>query len=156
MTAPVITQPKPEKIAMTAPVVTEPSADTMQFVLPFEYTTFDQIPKPLHKSVRIRAVPERLIASSSFSGWYQKQFCIQRAKDVLRQLRKDKLIRADTAVAKDTEDDVDMNKVDWSVAQYHPPFTLPFLRRNEVWISLDQISSDELKEMVKHQQQEGK
>lgn len=22
------------------------------------------------------------------------------------------------------------------VAQYHPPFTLPFMRRNEVWLSL--------------------
>jgi hypothetical protein len=32
----------------------------------------------------------------------------------------------------------DVNSVKWSVAQYHPPFTLPFLRRNEIWIELDE------------------
>jgi hypothetical protein len=26
--------------------------------------------------------------------------------------------------------------VKWQVAQFHPPFTLPFLRRNEIWIDL--------------------
>jgi hypothetical protein len=34
----------------------------------------------------------------------------------------------------------DIDKLEWNVAQYHPPFTLPFKRRNEIWIHIDNNS----------------
>lgn len=47
----------------------------------------------------------------------------------------------------------DYSSLKWSVAQYHPPFTLPFLRRNEIWIQLDE-ENEKVKEMMKEKEVE--
>jgi hypothetical protein len=130
MTAPVLLEPiKSQKIAMTSPVVQQ--ADTMAFVLPFEFTKIEQIPVPTDKRVKIRAIPKRILAVKGFSGWYSVAEGMRQLHSLTQMLKTDKLIKEDSG-------DNDLN---WSVAQYHPPFTIPFLRRNEIWIELDPTNS---------------
>lgn len=66
MTSPVITQPT--KMEMTSPVVNE--KDVMSFVLPFEYKTLESLPVPTDKRIVLKAVPKRIVATTTFSGWY--------------------------------------------------------------------------------------
>lgn len=142
MTAPVITtEPRPQKLAMTAPVVTTPD-DAMQFVLPFEYTDVAQAPQPMNKAVRLKAVPPRIVAVTRFSGWYSKSIGHQKLKQLHQALARDELIS-------EAERTAEPESLQWNVAQYHPPFTLPFLRRNEVWIELQPSSSPAVAELVK-------
>lgn len=151
MTAPVITTP--EKIAMTSPVVT--NRDIMQFVLPFEFTSIDQIPVPTSKRISIKSIPERVVAVTCFPGAYNRNYCMQKLNELHRQLIADHMLVDDeddkdskigesalamTSSATVTVDDSE-KQLKWFVAQYHPPFTLPFLRRNEVWVDLVASSS---------------
>lgn len=151
MTAPVITTP--EKIAMTSPVVT--NRDIMQFVLPFEFTSIDQIAVPTSKRISIKSIPERVVAVTCFPGAYNRNYCMQKLNELHRQLIADHMLVDDeddkdskigesalamTSSATVTVDDSE-KQLKWFVAQYHPPFTLPFLRRNEVWVDLVASSS---------------
>jgi hypothetical protein len=151
MTAPVIT--KPEKISMTAPVVN--TKDKMQFVLPFEYTSLDQIPKPTNKRITLRAIPERLIAVTKFSGLYNRNTCMKKLQMLHRQLLTDNFLNNEPLPTSDTSKTLDALTADsehtlekWEVSQYHPPFTIPFLRRNEVWVELDKGKSSALAALV--------
>ena len=128
MTAPVITEPiekSSKKIEMTSPVLT--IDDKMSFILPKEFTTIDDVPKPTDNRVQIRQVPGQVVAISKFSGWYSPAKGLSHLKELYQLLVNNKVLDSD----KSLED------VSWCVAQYHPPFTLPFLRRNEVWIHID-------------------
>lgn len=124
MTSPVVTgNREPQKLAMTSPVI---SGEYMQFVLPFEYTKIESIPRPLNENIHIKAVPRKCVAVTTFSGFHNERLCKEKF-DKLYQLVKGKLLDPKAAPK-------------WSVAQYHPPFTLPFLRKNEVWIELPENS----------------
>mmetsp|Transcript_8934 Transcript_8934/g.7976 ORF Transcript_8934/g.7976 Transcript_8934/m.7976 type:complete len:218 (+) Transcript_8934:65-718(+) len=136
MTSPVLTESIGKKLEMTSPV-TETN-EAMQFILPFEYKELSQLPIPTDKRVSLRQIPSKLVAVKAFSGCYSKSEGKKQYKALLSDLRIDKLVS-------ETEDP------EWVVAQYHPPFTLPFFRRNEIWIELDKHKSEvkQLKEVVK-------
>lgn len=132
MTAPVITVPA-KKISMTAPVITD--TNSMSFVLPFEYKRIDQVPVPINNRITLKEIPERKVAVYTFSGWYEPAIGNQHLKSLLSNLRSHKILKDSTP------DEV----VEWSVAQYNPPFTIPMLRRNEIWVELSNEAADDAK-----------
>lgn len=127
MTSPVISSPSSaQQLAMTAPVITSEDKLDMAFVLPFSYKAIKDIPRPLNPRIVLKDVPPKVVAVKKFSGWYSPIVGSQKRRELLEEMQQDGIL-----------DNTDHSKsLEWSVAQYHPPFTIPFLRRNEVWITL--------------------
>lgn len=122
MTAPVIADAgQSEEIRMTAPVIGESDGDSWRyrFVLPASYT-LETAPAPQDEKVTIKAVPVKTVAVLRFSGLVSQD-------DI--DLRSGQL--ADWMLANDLEA---ASQPRW--AGYNPPWTLPFLRRNEVMIDI--------------------
>ena len=122
MTAPVSQQPGSEKIAMTAPVNQE--ADDGQwritFTMPAEYT-METLPVPLDDRVTLVREPGRLMAAIRYSGtWSRGRY--EEKEETLRSLMGARGIKA---VGEPV------------FARYNAPFTLWFLRRNEVLIPVE-------------------
>ena len=119
MTAPVEVagESEGEKIAMTAPVetVSREGGLTMRFFLPVELTAATA-PTPEDPRVRILTVPGQTLAVRRFTGW-RGAAAVDAEEGELRK------VLGDTA----------WRPVGEPVAFfYDPPWTIPFLRRNEV------------------------
>ena len=122
MTSPVQQQPREgENIGMTSPVGQTPRDGgwTTSFVMPERYT-MDNLPRPLDPSIRIREVPAQRVAAIRFSG---------RASPV-RFAEQRELLMRDVAKAGLVADG------DPWTAQYNPPWTPGFMRRNEVLVAV--------------------
>ncbi len=121
MTAPVAQQREGEKIAMTAPVGQEAISNrwAITFMMPAHFT-LETLPTPTDEKVHLRAIPARRMATVRYSGTWSQQ----RYEQNLARLRE--WMKAQDLAA--TGDPV------W--ARYNPPFTLWFLRRNEVLVPL--------------------
>lgn len=131
MTAPVTVSPasaSSEKIAMTAPVTTAPQgveagamSDSgrwrVHFVMPAAYT-MATLPRPNDPSVSLREVPGKQVAVLRFSGFAGTQKVQREAAVLLQWMRAQGLKPTSPA----------------QLARYDPPWTLPFMRRNEVMI----------------------
>lgn len=139
MTAPVVMEMgKGQEIAMTVPVVTEGNAATkkrMQFILPCEFDDISKIPKPTNPAVTVKELNPAVGAVHKFSGVYNEKIMIEKAKALASQLREDGV--ADNI----TDEEVVQRFQFWG---YNPPFTIPFLRRNEVWIELSEKDVQDL------------
>ena len=134
MTAPVVTDMNTvegKTIAMTAPVVM--SSSMMQFILPAEFDQVSKIPKPLNSDVHVVEVPPAVGAVYKFSGWVKREEGAEKVKQLTKQLNEDGVNIG--------EDEAKKKSLLW---QFHPPFTLPFLRRNEVWIELTEAQIKKL------------
>lgn len=122
MTAPVTQQPSSEKIAMTAPVeqTREPSgAWVVRFTMPSKWT-LQTLPVPDDARVNLRETPPARFAVLRFSG---------RAKSDDVRARSDQLLAWVKSHGLHATGPV-------SLAQYNPPWTLWFMRRNEVMVTL--------------------
>lgn len=126
MTTPVIQQSTDgKKISMTTPVLLQPSKTgngeyLFSFVMPSTYT-IETIPKPLDERITLRVIPERLVAARTFTGrWTQKNY--QRNEDILLNSMAEKNLRS---------------KGEFVFARYNSPFSLWFMRRNEVLIEIE-------------------
>ena len=124
MTVPVSQAAQSEKIAMTVPVQQTRSGAgwRIAFTLPKALTP-DTAPRPNDSRIRIVAVPGRLKAVLRYSGrWTEGNYREQREKLT-------RIIGAAgvTALAEP------------ELARYNAPFSLPFLRRNEVMIEVDRL-----------------
>jgi hypothetical protein len=105
-----------EDIPMTTPVATAgaPSGVTMRFFLPGKVT--QDTPRPNDARVKIVQIPEETIAALTFAGRVNEATLAEKKRVLLAAL-------ADSP---------------WRAAEepytlfYDPPFTIPFLRRNEV------------------------
>jgi len=129
MTAPVVTE-KGTAIAMTAPVVTadvQSSTETkkMQFILPAEYDELSKIPQPTNSAVSVVVVPPSIGAVHRFSGWVNDQKERKQVTNLVQQLKSDGL-------SIDERDALEH----YLLWQFNPPFTIPSLRRNEIWLQL--------------------
>lgn len=128
MTSPVQQTKKSEKIAMTAPVQQQKGEQgwTVAFMLPHKYD-LQSAPSPISSNVRIRQVPQRLMAVIRYSGrWTEKNFNRQNEKlrEELENRGIDALSIPESAV-------------------YNPPFVPPFMRRNEVMIEVNRYPESE-------------
>jgi hypothetical protein len=128
MTKPVVAeaQGKAEKIAMTAPVSIEPeSADRnrmagaqrwrVHFVMPSQYT-LAILPRPLNPQVTLREVPAQTFAVLTYSGLNTEKTVQDKTDQLLDWLKAEGV----ETIGKP------------QLARYDPPWTLPFLRRNEI------------------------
>jgi hypothetical protein len=117
MTAPV-SQQRSEKISMTAPVMQQASGDAqwdIQFVMPAEYT-METLPKPKNTQVRIAQVPEQKWVVIQFSGSTNIKNSGSYLKKLNEYIIQNKLVVIGQPV----------------YAYYNPPWTLSFMRRNEI------------------------
>lgn len=120
MTAPVTTELS-EKISMTAPVIQERYMDKwkIKFVMPKKYN-FETLPKPKSKDVILIQEPSRRFAVIRFSGIGDDENIKQHTDELEAYISAETLKPIGKPV----------------IAFYNPPWTLPFLRRNEVMIEV--------------------
>ncbi|XP_065855323.1 heme-binding-like protein At3g10130, chloroplastic isoform X4 [Euphorbia lathyris] len=129
MTTPVVTrkiQPYGEKMEMTTPVITKKTENQetwqMSFVMPSKYGA--NLPYPKDPSVRIKEVPKKVVAVVAFSGFVTDEDVKQRESKLRNALKNDTNFRVKEGASVE-------------VAQYNPPFTLPFTRRNEIALEVE-------------------
>lgn len=131
------TECAPESISMTAPVVVTPfrpadasatsdapvSSQSMRFLLPADkYKCVDDAPVPSNEAIKLEVVEGgRCEAVRSFSGNFDMGSARSEADMLLKDLDRD-------AVAVVGH---------WDVQGYNPPFTLPWLKRNEIHVPVD-------------------
>ena len=120
MTAPV-TQQSSEKIAMTAPVIQQASGKSwnVRFVMPSKYT-METLPKPVNSKVALIEVPATRFAVIRFSG-FAGQDSLDEHEAELRAFMAERGLTATSEP---------------QYAFYNAPWTLPFMRRNEVMIEV--------------------
>jgi hypothetical protein len=131
MTAPVVQGREPsggsQSIAMTAPVVQQPAGGeswSIQFIMPSKYT-MATLPQPNDPRVRLVEIPARTFAVVRFSGLGKADAVAQHEKAL------------DAALAGSSWRAVG-EPVTW---YYDPPWTVPFLRRNEVARPVEAVTS---------------
>ena len=105
-----------QKIAMTAPVQqTMAGEKEMAFMMPAEYALKD-LPQPEDQRVSFREAPAFTAAVIQFSGWASAE----KADENWQQLKRFLIAEGIDITGEPT------------LNQYNPPWTLPFMRRNEI------------------------
>ena len=111
-----------QKIAMTAPVLQEKKGNAwvMSFVMP-EGSTLETLPVPLDPAVKLRLVQGKKVGVIRYSGLHSENNLRNYAEKLTLWLEKkgNRVLSAPRA------------------ASYDPPWTIPFLRRNEVHIDIE-------------------
>ncbi len=115
------------KIAMTAPVLHQDEEDgggaaahRVAFVLPSRVRQRGA-PLPREADVRIVQVEEHTAAALRFSGYATERRTAEKRSELLARVRRDGLRIAGPA----------------RLAQHNPPWTPPFLRRNEILLPVE-------------------
>lgn len=126
MTAPVTMQSDnlngqaSQKIAMTAPVSMQQNDGKwrVQFTMPSQYT-MQTLPKPNNPDVKIVQVPAQTYGVIKFSGLAGSKKVAKKTETLKSWMQTQKLMITGTP----------------ELARYNPPWTLPFMRRNEVMMA---------------------
>jgi hypothetical protein len=110
-----------EEMAMTIPVIAKSSEKgwVFSFVLPREYQ-IDTAPKPLNLDVDVVQLTAKKVAVMRFSGTWSETPLKEKSTELSAWIVENKM----TTLSEP------------SLATYDPPFALPFLRRNEVMITV--------------------
>lgn len=115
-----------EKIAMTTPVSQQASPDgqwTIRFFMPSR-KTLESLPAPDDPSVSLLAAPAETVAVRRFSGSISPRAVASQTESLLRALRNHGYEPTDSPAA-------------WF---YDPPWTIPFLRRNEIAVPVRRVA----------------
>lgn len=113
----------PENIAMTVPVMESTSGNekhTIAFTMPSKYS-LETLPKPNNANIRFRKVDKSRKAVLRYT-WYATEGRVEAKKKYLKDL-----LSRDGYIMK------------WEMisAQYNPPMSFPFLRRNEIMVDIE-------------------
>ena len=110
-----------QEIAMTAPVEKTLAEDNnyMAFTMPEQHSR-DTLPEPDDSGVTLHEVPARTVAVIKFSGWAREQVVQEKVQNLLATL-------SSHGIEPQSEP---------SLAQYNPPWTPPWKRRNEVMVEI--------------------
>jgi hypothetical protein len=122
MTAPVAQEPASQKIAMTAPVSQTQTAGewVVRFTMPSSYS-LETLPQPNDARVRLRVTPSARFAVVRFSGLARPDDVAAKTAELSEWMQHRHLRHAGPA----------------SLAQYNPPWTIWFMRRNEMMIPIE-------------------
>jgi len=122
MTAPVEQQAN-QKIAMTAPVEQQKTTENtwdIRFIMPSEFT-MATLPKPNNEAVKLISIPEKHLAVIRFSGLNTDEKLEEYEARLQSYLEQHNIPTTGSV----------------SYAFYNPPWTLPFMRRNEIMIAVN-------------------
>jgi len=116
-----------KKIAMTAPVmVTVGAMDratrTVAFKIP-DSEPFETLPAPSDRQITLRRIPARRVAALGYSGRYGVEIPAKKRQELMTYVRAAGLLPIG----------------DVTFAGYDAPWTLPWLRRNEVQVELSSL-----------------
>ena len=118
-----ITQQEGIKIAMTAPVQQE-KTDTewaISFIMPSKFS-IDTIPNPINDRIKITQIPSKRYAVITFSGRSTEANLTKHTSELEIYMNGSSYSKVGNA----------------KYAFYNPPWTLPFLRRNEVQFEISE------------------
>lgn len=87
----------------------------MQFVLPSKYT-IENVPKPTDSRVSVKEFPEQYFGAVTFSGFTDHKIVEEKSEKLKKEIEANGWKVAG----------------DFVLARYNPPWTIPFLRRNEI------------------------
>ena len=121
MTAPVSQEHTGEKISMTAPVSQQSVQGkwAVSFMMPASYT-MENLPTPDDPNIKLRQIPARRVAAVRYSGFWSEKKFLRYKQELENWIAANNLKIIGEPV--------------W--ARYNPPFTLWFLRRNEILIPI--------------------
>jgi hypothetical protein len=95
----------------------------MSFILPAEYDSMEKVPKPMAGTdVKVKSVGEQDMAVLSFSGLAGEEVVAEKTRQLESLLQADGITNWVTGSA--------------ILNQYNPPWTIPFLRLNEIGLLL--------------------
>lgn len=122
MTAPVTQAAEPVKLDMTAPVTqtAAPGGFRVQFVLP-KGVTMASAPEPLDARITLQDIAPSRVAVIRYSGFWSDANYEEHLSQLQTALRVADLVWVGEAV----------------YSRYNAPFTPWFLRRNEIWLHLE-------------------
>lgn len=111
-----------QSIAMTAPVQETLVEDSpvMSFTLPAAYS-LEELPAPDDSTVTLHPVPARTVAAIRFSGFATDSKTARQSEALLAVLQRHGIATLGNPI----------------LNQYNPPWTLPFLRRNEITVEIE-------------------
>ena len=123
MTAPVLKSSAAagQQLAMTAPVLikSEPAGATISFVMP-PGSRLAELPRPMSSKITLREIPGHRAAVVRFSGSAGSDAVRRRTGRLLGALERDGVLILSAP----------------TTALYNPPWTPPFMRRNEIQVGI--------------------
>ena len=110
-----------ERIAMTTPIFRERQNKGWRylFVLPASYT-LDSAPAPLNSEIKLSVMPKKQVAVIRYTGKWSEEAMRKKSDELAVWIQENNLESVSMPL--------------W--AGYDPPWTIPFLRRNEVMIDV--------------------